>query len=279
MPADVNGLLDRLAGKISLEAILAAAVALLICLVAVRLLLKLTRRLLRRTKLEERIQRYILMLVKVVLYTLTVVFTAGTLGINMTSLVALLSVGSLGVTLAAEDILGNVAGGLVILSSHPFSIGDFIESGGVSGTVEEITLNHTKLTTPDGLTALLPNKELAASKVINYTLLGRRRIVWKMSASYDAPTETVKAACQQAVRETEHILPDPVPSVFLTGFGDSGIEFTCYCWTSAGDFWTTQFALAENLRDAFRRAGVEIPYRKVDVRIVEPPPTDPKIPR
>ena len=157
MPADVNGLLDRLAGKISLEAILAAAVALLICLVAVRLLLKLTRRLLRRTKLEERIQRYILMLVKVVLYTLTVVFTAGTLGINMTSLVALLSVGSLGVTLAAEDILGNVAGGLVILSSHPFSIGDFIESGGVSGTVEEITLNHTKLTTPDGLTALLPS--------------------------------------------------------------------------------------------------------------------------
>ena len=270
MPAELNGLLDRLAGRISLEDILAAAAALLICLAAVRLLLKLTRRLLRRTKLEERIQRYVIMLVKLVLYTLTVVFTAGTLGINMTSLVALLSVGSLGVTLAAEDILGNVAGGLVILSSHPFSIGDFIESGGVSGTVEEITLNHTKLATPDGLVALLPNKELAASKVINYTLLGRRRIVWKMSASYDAPTETVKEACRQAIRETEHILSDPAPAVFLTSFGDSGIEFTCYCWASAGDFWTTQFALAENLRGAFARAGVEIPYQKVDVRLVNP---------
>ena len=268
---DLNGALERFAGKLALENILTAALALLACLLAVRLLLKLTRRLLRRTKLEERIQRYILMLVKLLLYTLTVVFTAGTLGINMTSLVALLSVGSLGVTLAAEDVLGNVAGGLVILSSHPFTIGDFIESGGVSGTVEEISLNHTKLTTPDGLTALLPNKELAASKVVNYTVLGRRRIVWKMSAAYNAPTETVKSACIRAVEATEHILSDPAPSVYLTAFGESGIEFTVYCWSSAEDFWTTQFALAENLRREFAQAGVEIPYQKLDVRLVEEP--------
>ena len=194
-------------------------------------------------------------------------FTAGSLGINMTSLVALLSVGSLGITLAAEDVLGNVAGGLVILSSHPFAIGDFIESGGVSGTVEEISLNHTKLITPDGLTALLPNKELAASKVTNYTVLGRRRIVWRMSAAYGAPTETVKAACHRAVEATEHILNDPAPAVYLTAFGESGVDFTVYCWASAEDFWTTQFALAEHLREEFAQAGVEIPYNKLDVHI------------
>jgi small conductance mechanosensitive channel len=264
---DLNGALQRFAGKIALENILAAAFTLLVCMAAVRLLLKLARRLLRRTKLEERIRRYILMLLKLLLYTLTVVFTAGSLGINMTSLVALLSVGSLGITLAAEDVLGNVAGGLVILSSHPFAIGDFIESGGVSGTVEEISLNHTKLTTPDGLTALLPNKELAASKVINYTALGRRRIVWKMNAAYKVPTETVKAACRRAVESTEHILSDPAPAVYLTAFGESGVEFTVYCWAAAEDFWTTQFALAENLRAEFAKAGVEIPYNKLDVCI------------
>lgn len=268
---DLNGALERFAGKLALENILAAAVTLAVCLVAVRLLFKLARRLLERTKLEERIRRYILMLLKLLLYTLTVVFTAGSLGINMTSLVALLSVGSLGVTLAAEDVLGNVAGGLVILSSHPFAIGDFIESDGVSGTVEEISLNHTKLTTPDGLTALLPNKALAASKVVNYTALGRRRIVWKMSAAYDAPTEAVKAACLRAAEATEHILPDPAPAVYLTGFEESGIAFTVYCWAAAEDFWTTQFALAENLRREFSRAGVEIPYNKLDVHIVDGP--------
>lgn len=267
--ANLSGTLEHLAGKLALENILAAAVTLLVCLVAVRLLLKLVRRLLSRTKLEERIRRYILTLLKLLLYTLTVVFTAGSLGVNMTSLVALLSVGSLGVTLAAEDILGNAAGGLVILSSHPFAIGDYIESGGVSGTVEEISLNHTKLLTPDGLTALLPNKELASSKVINYTALGRRRIAWKMSAAYGAPTEAVKAACLRAVEATERVLPDPAPAVYLTAFGESGIDFTVYCWAPAGDFLSVQFALAENLRAEFDRAGIEIPYNKLDVHILE----------
>lgn len=268
---DLSGALERFAGKIALENLLAALVTLLVCLVAVRLLMKLACRLLRRTKLEERIRRYILAGIKLLLYTLTVVFTAGSLGVNMSSLVALLSVGSLGVTLAAEDILGNVAGGLVILSSHPFAIGDYVESGGVAGTVEEISLNHTKLTTPDGLTALLPNKVLAASQVTNYTALGRRRIAWKMTASYDAPTEDVKAACCRAVKATEHILEDPAPAVYLTAFGDSGIDYTVYCWALAGDFWATQFALAENLRREFAQAGVEIPYNKLDVHILERP--------
>lgn len=264
---DLNGALEHLAGKLALENILTALVTLLICLLAARLLLKLVRRLLRRTKLEERVRRCILGAVKLLLYTLTVVFTAGSLGINMNSLVALLSVGSLGVTLAAEDILGNVAGGLVILSSHPFAIGDLIESGGVTGTVEEISLNHTKLITPDGLTAFLPNKELAASRVTNYTALGRRRIVWKMTAGYNVPTNAAKSACYRAVRATEHILEDPAPVVYLTAFGSSGIDYTVYCWVASGDFWATQFALAENLRMEFGKAGVEIPYNKLDVHI------------
>ena len=89
-----------------------------------------------------------------------------------------------------------------------------------------------------------------------------------MSAAYDAPTETVKAACLRAVEATEHILSDPAPAVYLTAFGESGIDFTVYCWAATEDFWTTQFALAENLRAEFGKAGVEIPYNKLDVHIV-----------
>ena len=104
-----------------------------------------------RTKLDERIRKYVLAGAKLLLYIVTVLIVAESLHIPMTSLVALLSVGSLGVTLAAEDILGNVAGGLVILSPPtPFSIGDYVEVSGVAGTVHEISLNHTKLVTPDG---------------------------------------------------------------------------------------------------------------------------------
>ena len=140
---------------------------------------------------------------------LTVIITAEALGINTSSLTALLSVLTLGITLAAEDILGNVAGGLVILSSHPFALGDFIEAGGTSGTVREIGLNHTKLETANGQMILMPNKDLSSSKIINYTVLGRRRIVRTVTASYDAPTETVMTACMEAVEATANILPDP----------------------------------------------------------------------
>ena len=127
--------------------------------------MKLIRRLVSRSKLDERVQRYVLSGIRLVLYIVAGIITAECLEIDMTSLVALLSVGSLGITLAAEDILGNVAGGLVILSSHPFSIGDFIEADSTSGTVEEISLNHTKLITPEGVLVMLPNKELALSLI------------------------------------------------------------------------------------------------------------------
>ena len=182
---------------------------------------------------------------------------------------ALLSVGSLGVTLAAEDILGNVAGGLVILSSHPFTIGDFVEVGGTSGTVEEIGLNHTKLVTPDGLLVMLPNKELASSQMTNYTVMGSRRVIQKVTASYDAPTDTVKAACFQALDMTEHILPQPAPTVRLTNYGESAIEYTVYCWTEPAHYWDVYFDLGEHLRKGFEDHGVEMTYNHLNVHIVE----------
>lgn len=265
----VSSLLGAAGASLTLIKILSAAVTLLVCLIVIRLLMKLSQKLLNRSKLDGRVQKYLLSGIKLVLYIITVVIVAESLDINMTSLVALLSVGSLGVTLAAEDILGNVAGGLVILSSHPFTIGDFIEVGGTSGTVEEISLNHTKLMTPDGLLVMLPNKELSSSKVTNYTTLGRRRVAQKVTASYDAPTEAVKAACRTALARTEKLLEDPAPSVYLTNYGSSSIEYTIYCWAAAGDYWDVYFALGEHLRTAFTEAGVEMTYDHLNVHIVD----------
>ena len=122
-------------GGYSLAKILSALVTLLVCLIAVRLIMKITTRLVNRMqKVNDRLQKLILTAVKALLYVLTVIITAEALGFNTSSLTALLSVLTLGITLAAEDILGNVAGGLVILSSRPFAVGDFIEAGGISGT-------------------------------------------------------------------------------------------------------------------------------------------------
>lgn len=266
---DLNELLTRSVGSISLGDIVTAAITLLICLIAVRVLLKLIRKLLAKSRLDGRVQKYVLSGAKLLLYLITAIIVVGSLGIDMTSLVALLSVASLGVTLAAEDVLSNVAGGLVILSSHPFMIGDFIEVSGTSGTVEEITLNHTKLVTADGLLVMLPNKSLADSQVTNYTALGRRRVKQVVAASYDAPTETVKAACQKALAMTEHVLADPAPVVRLSNYGESSIEYTVYCWASADTYWDVHYALGEHLRTAFAEDGVEMTYDHLNVHIVE----------
>lgn len=267
---NLSKIMQTTLGGYSLGHILSAILTLLICLVAVRLLLKLAKRLLDRSKrMNDRLRQIILTAVKVVLYILTGIITAGALGLNTSSLTALVSVLTLGITLAAEDILGNVAGGLVILSSHPFNIGDEIEVSGTTGIVREITLNHTKIETFDGQFVMQPNKELSSSRVINYTAMGRRRVVRKITASYDAPTEQVKAACLEAVAATPNVLPSPAPVVYLTDYGSSAIEYSVRCWTETKDYWGAYFALNENLRDAFAAHNVEMTYDHLNIHISE----------
>lgn len=260
---DLAGVMKTL----SLDRVLSAAVLLLLCLAVIRLVLKLARRLLGRSKLDERVRRYLLTFIKAALYLVGAIIVIQSLGINMTSLVALLSVASLGVTLAAEDVLGNIAGGLVLLSSHPFTIGDYIEASGTAGTVREISLNHTRLETPDGLLVMLPNKSLADSQVTNYTALGRRRVTQVISASYDSDPEAVKAACRLALERTPRVLADPAPAVYLSNYGESAVEYTIYCWCAAADFLSVRFALTEQLRPAFAQKQVEMPYNHLNVHI------------
>ena len=268
----VSSVLNTSIGGYTLGHILTAGVTLVVCLTIIRVVMKILKRLLARTSLEKRVQALIANFLKYAMYVITVVIVAQGLGVNMTSFVALLSVLSLGITLAAEDILGNFAGGLVIFSTHPFAIGDFVESSGTTGTVEEIDLHHTKLLSPDGFHILIPNKDLAASRIINYTALGRRRVTVKVTASYDAPTETVMSALRTAVARTENILADPAPGYWLTGYGASSIEYTIFCWTQSANYWTVLCNLNAALRPAFEEAGVEMTYDHLNVHLVNDAP-------
>ena len=266
---ELSKILETSLGGYSLSRILSAVLTLLVCLIVSRLLLKLAKRLLDRSKkLTARLRQIVLTSAKVVLYLLTGIITAEALGLNTSSLTALGSGLTLGVTLAAEDILGNVAGGLVILSSHPFNIGDEIEISGTVGVVREIALNHTKVETCNGQYVMLPNKELSSSRIINYTAMGRRRVVVNITASYDAPTDTVKTACMEAVAATPNVLPEPAPQAYLTGYGSSSIEYSVRCWTETKDYWGAYYALNENLRTAFAAHNVEMTYDHLNVHVL-----------
>jgi small conductance mechanosensitive channel len=256
-------------GSATVGDLFSAIAVLLAGLIVTHIVTKMTARALSRGTLNPRIQKYIVRGLKCLLYLITVLIILECLDVHAASLVALLSVGSLGLTLAAEDILGNVAGGIVILSSHPFALGDYLSVDGAEGTVEEISLNHTTLLTQDGLTVLIPNKTLASSKLTNYTALGRRRVVQKVTASYDAPTDAVKAACGKAVERTPDVLADPAPAVHLTSYGASSIEYTVACWCRPEHYWPVYFTVGENLRDAFAEARIEMTYDHLNVHVVE----------
>ena len=266
---NISDVLALSVGNVSLGSIVSALFTLLTCLLVIRAITKVLKKLLAKTRLDDRARDYIAAAIKAVLYVIAGLIVVDSLGIPITSLVALLSVGSLGITLAAEDILGNIAGGLVILSSRPFSIGDFIEVGGTSGTVQEISLNHTKLETADGLVVMLPNQELASSQVTNYTVLGRRRVTVTITASYDAPTDTVISACREAMEPVDFRMSDPEPVIRLTNYGASSIEYTIQCWTDPDHYWNVYHGINQNLRGAFDRHGIEMTYDHLNVHIVE----------
>ena len=256
-------------GKMTLEQLLTALLLLVICLIAMKLVMTLLRRLSGRSKMDERVRRYLLGGVKAVLWAVTVLIVAQSLGIPVTSLIALVSVLGLAVSLAVQVVLRNVAGGMVILFSKPFSIGDYVETTDEEGTVVEISLTHTKLDTYGGQRVMLPNKAVVDGKIINYSARGVRRVDHTITASYDDSTEAVRAACLRAVSRTPYVLADPAPAAVLTAYKDSAVEYHVRFWAEIDHFWDAYSFSLEEIRRCFAEDGVTMTYNHLNVHILD----------
>ena len=256
-------------GSLSLERLLVTLLTLLVCIIAGRIVQRIFRKLLSNPKTDARARKYALAGIRVLLWIVTVLIVADQLGIPVTSLVALLSVFSLAVSLAVQSVLANIAGGIVLFLSKPFKEGDFVETASGTGEVKEITLNYTYLETTDGLRVIVPNSTLSADRIINYTALGRRRITVEVTASYDAPTETVRAACLSAIARTDLILSDPAPEVWVNNYGASSIAYLVRVWCDPDNYSAVRFPLTEHLRSAFAEYGVEMTYDHLNVHLVD----------
>ena len=256
-------------GSLSLERLLVTLLTLLVCIIAGRIVQRIFRKLLSSPKTDARARKYALAGIRVLLWIVTVLIVADQLGIPVTSLVALLSVFSLAVSLAIQSVLANIAGGIVLFLNKPFKEGDFVETTSGTGEVKEITLNYTYLETTDGLRVIVPNSTLSADRIINYTALGRRRITVEVTASYDAPTETVRAACLSAIARTDLILSDPAPEVWVNNYGASSIAYLVRVWCDPDNYSAVRFPLTEHLRSAFAEYGVEMTYDHLNVHLVD----------
>lgn len=256
-------------GKLTVENLISALLTLVICLAAVRLVTALAQRGLNRTKLDNRVKDFVLRGIRFLLYTVTALIVAESLGIPASSLVALLSVFALAVSLAVQDVLSNVAGGLVLLFSKPFTMGDYIESVDGEGTVYSMGLTHTVLDTYGGQRVMLPNSRLTAGKIVNYTARGVRRVDHAVSASYDDSAQAVRAACLKAVSRTPYVLDEPAPHVVVTSYGESSIEYHVRFWAPVDTFWDAYNFSLEAIREAFAEDGVTMTYNHLNVHLVD----------
>lgn len=251
---------------VTLENVLPAVLVLVAGILVIKVILKLTKKSLAKTRLEKAAATLIYSLLKVVLIVLLGLMAASKLGIDVTGVVALASVASLALSLALQDSLSNVIGGFLLLSNHPFHTGDYVEIAGQGGTVQTIDITYTKLTTGDNKTISIPNSAVVASQIVNYSTSGTRRVEINVSASYDSPIDTVKAALLEAAR-VDGVLAEPAPFAAVMGYGDSAINYTLRVWAAAADYWNVFFTINENIKAEFDKAGVEMTYPHLNVHI------------
>lgn len=253
-------------GAISTARILPAIITFIIAYFVLKLVIKLVGNLLDRTPMEKTIVRFIRSSLRIVMWVLISIITASALGIDTTSMVALISVASLAVSLAVQGALSNLAGGVTLLSTHPFRVGDFVEVGGVSGTVQEIGMTYTTLTTADQKEIFVPNSEISSSKIINYTAMTSRRVDLTFTASYDDAVEDVKAALLKAAMLPQ-VQTEPAPFAAVNNYGDSSIEYVLRVWTSAAEYWNVYYAIIENVKVCFDEAGITMTYPHLNVHL------------
>lgn len=256
-------------GALTMDKVVHVLLLILVGVVVIRVVLKLLDRVLARSKSLKSLGHYIHSVAKISMAFILVLMVAEDVGIHTTSLVAMLSVAGLAVSLALQNTLSNVAGGIMLLVTTPFQVGDYVEADGISGTVHAIDLSYTAILTIDGKEIFVPNSQLSGTKIINYTILGRRRVDLNFTASYDAPTATVKQAIGEVLEDIPQIITDPAPEIHLSDYQASSIQYVVRAWTTAADYWTVYYAIQEGVREAFDRHGVEMTYDHLNVHILD----------
>ena len=246
--------------------VLPAAVIFAIGVLVIRIITGIVKKALGKTKLEKAAHGLIKAVVRFVLYGLLILIICSKLGIDVTGVVALASVLTLAISLSVQNALTNLISGFTLLYTKPFSSGDYVEIAGQGGTVQEIGLTYTKLATPDNKSISIPNSAVTSAEIVNYTVLGRRRVNIEIGVSYDTPTELVLEALREA-GAVPTALEDTPPFAAMSSYGESNIRYLLHVWCTADDYWTTLFAVNENVRKVFAEKGVAMTYPHLNVHL------------
>ncbi len=262
--------LQDLPEKLTLWNIAYVLLIILAAVVVSRVVVALVGRALSKSKLDPSLVKIAKAAVKFVVGLVCIFLICETLGVKITSLIALFSVVGLAVSLAVQGVLANLAGGITILGARPFRVGDFVEMDGVVGTVKEVSLMYTKIDTTDNKLVYIPNKIVSESKVQNFSQEGTRRLELTFGASYESPIDEVKQAVLSMLAANPLTLDDPAPVVGVAQFGSSAIQYNLWVWCQGSDYWDAYYSVTEGVKKALDAAGLEMTYDHLNVHMIDP---------
>ena len=231
----------------------------------ISLLNRLVRKILSRRNIDPSVKTFVGSLVNVLLIVLLAVSIVAILGIETTSFAALLASAGVAVGMALSGNLSNFAGGLIILLFKPFKVGDYIEGQGESGTVREIQIFHTILTTPDNKVVYIPNGALSGGAITNYSREPLRRVDWTFGVDYGEDYQKVKGVITSIIARDTRILQEPAPFVALHALADSSVNVVVRVWVASADYWDVYFDINQAVYETFNREGIDFPFPQLTV--------------
>jgi small conductance mechanosensitive channel len=249
--------------------LVASILTLVLGLWVANILVSLIKKMLNKGKVDPSLQSFLSSMFSILFKVMVYITALGVLGVQMTSFVAILGAAGLAVGLALSGTLQNFAGGVMILFFKTFKVGDFIEAQGYSGSVKEIQIFLTVLTTPDNKTIIIPNGPLATGTLINYSAQATRRVDWTFGIAYGDDVDKAFELLKELVVADERILKDPEPFFAVSGLADSSVNLVVRVWVNAPDFWGVYFQMNELVYKRFPGAGLSIPFPQRDVHVYQ----------
>ena len=218
-------------------------------------------------ELDQTVRTFLQNFIKIGSYVILAIVVVGILGVPMASIITLFASAGAAVALAVKGAFSNLVGGIMLLIFKPISVGEFVDIGGKSGTVEEIGFFYTQLKTGDNLTVSVPNAKTTDSVIINYSRKDVRRLELKVGVAYGSDVEKVKSVIEGVIANNEKALGDPAPFVRMTDMLDSSLQFTIRVWCARGDFLVLKSDLLEQIDAAFASEGITVPFPQLDVYV------------
>jgi len=247
--------------------VLLAIVFLLVGLWVIKRIVKIVGKTMDKRGVDVSLQPFLKSLIGALLKVMLIISVVSMLGVEMTSFIAVLGAAGLAVGLALQGSLSNFAGGVLILLLKPFKVGDFIDTGSHAGTVREIQIFYTYITTPTNQEIIVPNGDLSNNAVKNFSFHDTRRIDLTFGIGYEDNIDQAKEILMKLITDEEKAMKDPAPMVFIENLNDSSVDFRVRAWSANSDYWDIVNSMSEKVKKSFDSAGVSIPFPQRDIHV------------